>query len=73
MPTPKSGSFRQIAYGGVALIPWCVSLYVLYRLEHDGIWTPQMPLRAVLSAGILALGLAGSFLLHSFLKQRARA
>lgn len=62
--------FNKIFTTGLALLPWGVSLYVLYRLEHDGAWSPETSMRELMSAGILALGLLGSFLLHSWMKRR---
>ncbi len=57
----------RIARIVVSLLPWVAALYLLYRLEHGGIWAVDMPFRALLSIAILGVGMGLSFLLHFFL------
>ena len=53
-------------------LPWVASLFVLYMLESRGLWQPQTAFRAVASVALLAIGMAGSFLLHSILARRVK-
>lgn len=49
----------------VALAPWCLSLWLQARLEHEQIWAVDRPFRGLMSVAMLALGMAGSFVLVS--------
>ncbi|MBT3625899.1 MAG: hypothetical protein HON77_16910 [Gammaproteobacteria bacterium] len=56
----------------LAILPWVVSMYVLYWLESAAIWIPETPHRDKISLAILALGMGASFLLYSYLAKRDR-
>ena len=56
----------------LAILPWVVSMYVLYWLESAAIWIPETPHRDKISLAILALGMGASFLLYSYLARRDR-
>lgn len=57
----------RVALAALALVPWGLSLALLYWLEYGEIWTISMPFRSLIAAIILALGMAISFALFSFL------
>ena len=56
----------------LAILPWVVSMYVLYWLESAAIWIPETPHRDKISLAILALGMGASFLLYSYPAKRDR-
>ena len=56
----------------LAILPWVVSMYVLYWLESAAIWIPETPHRDKISLAILVLGMGASFLLYSYLAKRDR-
>ena len=56
----------------LALLPWLVSMYVLYWFEHAAVWTPESPHRDKISLAILILGMGASFLVYSYLARRDR-
>lgn len=49
----------------IALSPWALSLYLQYWLEYDGIWSVDMPFRALLSAALIATGMLLSFWVYT--------
>ncbi len=58
----------------IALVPWGLSLFLHYWLEHTCAWDVQMGGRALISVIMLAIGMALSFVLHaklSFVTQRS--
>ena len=62
----------RIARIVASLLPWIAALYLLYRLEHGGVWAVDMPFRALLSVAILAIGMGLSLMLHSVLARSLR-
>lgn len=60
----------RVIRSGLSLMPWALSLYVLYRLEQGSGWFMDQPLRPVFSVLVLTLGLASSFAIHSYLAKR---
>ena len=58
----------------IALVPWGLSLFLHFWLEHSGTWDVQMGGRALVSVLLLAIGMTMSFFLYgrlSSLTQRA--
>ena len=70
MATPGTTLFAGIARTCLSLLPWMAALYLLYRLEHGGVWSVEMPFRALISVCIIAAGMVLSFLLHSRLSRK---
>ena len=56
----------------IAFLPWLISMYTLYWLEHDAIWTPETPHRGKTSFIILLVGMVLSFLLYTRLIERKK-
>lgn len=54
----------------VTALPCLLSMYILYSLEHGGIWAPDTPHRGKSSVLILMVGMGLSFLLFSLLYKR---
>lgn len=71
MTHPVSSIVAGITRTGLALVPWALSLYLLYRLEHREIWAVDMPYRGLVSVFLIATGMGLSFLLHSVISARA--
>mgnify|MGYP001813727534 CR=1 FL=1 len=71
LPSPKPAVARWIRIS-LALLPWASSLYLLFRLERDGLWQVEMPFRGLLSVLVIAAGMTGSFLLYGHLTRRKR-
>ena len=63
-------TLRQTLRACLLSLPWVASLFVLYILETRGLWQPQTAFRAVASVALLAIGMTGSFLLHTVLARR---
>jgi hypothetical protein len=55
---------------GIAIMPWLISMYVLYWLEYGGIWTSETAHRGKISVTILAGGMVMSFLVRSYFVRR---
>ena len=51
----------------ISLTPWAGSLFLHYWLEYEKVWSVDMPYRALVSAILIFVGMALSFLLHSWL------
>lgn len=49
----------------IAFTPWLISMYALYWLNYDGIWTSETPHRGKISVAILVVGMGLSFLVQS--------
>ena len=49
----------------IAMIPWVISMYTLYWLEHADIWTTETAHRGKISVTILLVGMGLSFLIQS--------
>jgi hypothetical protein len=49
----------------IAVIPWVISMYTLYWLEHGEIWTTETAHRGKISVSILLAGMVLSFLILS--------
>ena len=56
---------RRAAVIAVALIPWTLTLYLHYWLEHGEVWEVHMAYRALISVVLLAAGMIASLLLYS--------
>lgn len=61
---------KNFARALLSSVPWLCALFVLYQLETQELWQPETPFRALASVLILALGLAGSFLINTVLHKR---
>jgi ABC-type uncharacterized transport system permease subunit len=72
MATPFRNLLARLARIALALLPWVASLHLLYWLEHGGVWSVDMPFRALLSVLVIAIGMLLSFLLHARLSARAK-
>jgi len=67
--SPKSLTRRALETV-IAFIPWVISMYTLYWLEYGKVWTTDTPHRGKTSVTILVVGMALTFLLHSYLSKR---
>jgi hypothetical protein len=56
----------------VAFSPWVLSMYILFRLDADAIWTAETANRDVLTSAILFAGMALTFVLLSFFANRRK-
>jgi hypothetical protein len=54
----------------IALMPWLVSMYLYFWLDHSETWTSETPHRGKISVAILAAGMLLSFLLQSHFSKR---
>ena len=54
----------------ITFLPWVISMYVLYWLEHNEIWTTETPHRGKTSVAILVIGMGLTFLVYSSLAKR---
>ena len=72
MPEIPKTRTRSVLDIILAILPWVVSMYVLYWLESAAIWIPETLHRDKISLAILALGMGASFLLYSYLAKRDR-
>jgi hypothetical protein len=61
---------RRVMAVAVASAPWVASMYAFFWLHDRGVWNPQTPHRGKLSVALLAAGMLGSFLLHSYIEKR---
>ncbi|MEP4486467.1 MAG: hypothetical protein ABJ013_12610 [Halioglobus sp.] len=61
---------RLVIVSVVALIPWLISMYFLFWLDREQIWTVFTPYRDVASLGILVVGMSLSFISLSGLMKR---
>ena len=50
--------------------PWLISMYTLYQLEKQGVWTTETAHRDLMTVAIVAGGMVASFYLYSFLRKR---
>lgn len=63
-PSWKTRAVR-VTMTGFALLPWLAAMYGFYWLESSGTWTADTPHRGKMSVGLLASGMALSFLIYS--------
>jgi len=56
---------RLVFIGAVAITPWLISMYVLFWLDREQVWTVVTPYRDVASLAVLLLGMILSFVLLS--------
>ncbi len=49
----------------IAVMPWVISMFTLYWLEHGEIWTTGTAHRGKISVSILLVGMVLSFLILS--------
>ena len=70
MPDALKSRLRYVLQVAVATLPWVISMYTLYWLEHGEIWTTETPHRGKISVSILLAGMLLSFLLQSRLIAR---
>jgi len=56
---------RRALKVAVAMTPWLISMYILYRLEHGDVWTTETAHRGKISVTILVIGMVTSFLIMS--------
>ncbi|NKB39435.1 MAG: hypothetical protein GKR93_20060 [Gammaproteobacteria bacterium] len=61
---------RHVLEVAIAFAPWLVSMYLLYWLEYGKIWTVETAHRDKISIVILVIGMALSFLIHSYFAKR---
>ena len=54
----------------IAFTPWLISMYLLFWLEHGGIWMNETAHRGKISVAILAAGMVLSFLFQSHFAER---
>lgn len=57
----------------IAFVPWVISMYVLYWLEHGEIWTTETPHRGKISVAILAGGMVLSLFVYSHFLRKSFA
>ena len=57
----------------VAFIPWVLSMYLLFRLDTDGIWSAETPDRDVFTIAILLVGMGLTYCLLTFFANRDKA
>ena len=65
MPKSLKIKTRNALKVAIAFMPWLVSMYVFFWLDHSEIWTSETPHRGKMSVAILAAGMLLSFLLKS--------
>ncbi|MEM6512941.1 MAG: hypothetical protein AAF660_08020 [Pseudomonadota bacterium] len=68
--SPLKAILIRIVLVSLSLTPWGLSMYLHYWLEVEAVWQVDMPYRGVLSVIMLAVGLALSFVTHTFLSKR---
>ena len=61
---------RSVIESLLALIPWILSMYLLYWLEVSGTWTTETQHRDKMSLLILLIGMGLSFLVYSLFARR---
>ncbi|MEH6549650.1 MAG: hypothetical protein V7711_09275 [Pseudomonadales bacterium] len=54
----------------IAFVPWITSMYLLYRLDADGIWSAETSDRDLMTIAILLVGMGLSFFLLTFFSRR---
>jgi hypothetical protein len=54
----------------ITLVPWLISMYTLYWLEHVEIWNTDTAHRGKISVLILTTGMLTSFFAYSHLEKR---
>lgn len=54
----------------VAFSPWVLAMYLLFRLDADGLWTAETAERDVMTIAILVAGMALTFLLLTFFSKK---
>ncbi|MEM7740855.1 MAG: hypothetical protein AAF225_08640 [Pseudomonadota bacterium] len=52
---------------GIAFAPWLLAMYTLYWLGKNEIWDSETPHRDIMSGGIVATGMAATFIAHTLL------
>ena len=72
MSTRLKAKCRHVIEYALALAPWLISMYVFYWLNSSDTWTSETPHRGKLSVALLAAGMFGSFLVHSYFSERRR-
>ncbi len=73
MPNSLKTQTRYVLEVAIALMPWLISMYLLYWLESSEIWTGETSHHGKISVTILAVGMGLSFLVQSrFAKRRQR-
>ena len=63
---------RSVIESLLALIPWILSMYLLYWLEVSGTWTTETHHRDKMALLILLIGMGLSFLVYSLFARRTR-
>ena len=56
----------------IAFAPWLISIYVLYWLGKNEIWTPETAHRDKITIAVVALGMVSTFLLLSRFAKRSK-
>ena len=56
----------------IAFAPWVISMFVLYLLETEEVWTTETAHRGKISVAILVVGMTLSFLTHSHFAKRKK-
>ena len=72
MPNSLKIQSRHALEVAIAFTPWVISMYTLFWLEHGEIWTTETAHRGKTTIAILAVGMVGSFLVHSYFAKRAQ-
>jgi hypothetical protein len=72
MPVSLKLQTRHALEVVIAFTPWLISMFVLYWLETNEIWTPETAHRGKISVAILVAGMGLSFLVHSHFAKRGK-
>ena len=63
---------RFAFFAAIALTPWIISMYMLYRFEYSEVWVVETLHRDKMTIAILVTGMALSFLLQSYFLKREK-
>ena len=72
MAAPFRNRTTRLVMTGIALVPWLLAMYAFYWLDSSGTWTADTPHRGKMSVGLLATGMAASFVIYSRLAARGK-
>jgi len=57
---------RYLLKIAVAVTPWLASMYFLYWLGKNDVWSPETPFRDVMTIAIVGTGMILSFLIQTY-------
>lgn len=63
---------RSIVKIAVAVTPWVASMYFLYWIGKNDVWTPETPHRDKITIMIVAVGMTLSFFIQSYFAKSAK-